>query len=326
MCIWSDLLCDYTNKCYFCGRLDNEDPVMEQIKVEPVFVRFADIPHKLGQGRLGDQFMIFDNLDGDDVSDSSYEQQPVKTDVLLSFHVISGGMHVLVNMHDVELEANDVLTLMPGCVFQVSANSSDVQVFCIAASEDFFRSVYESLGLKVALTQRYNRYTKRGGNQEALQNSLALYRQIKAELSRPSYPMQKHVIQRYCEIMALKDSEFYMEETQDVLQSLSRKDEIFRQFLQLLERDFKRERSIQYYASQLCLSPKYLSAVVREVSGKHGSQWIDDYVVFEAKALLKQGTLSVKQVSDWLNFPSQSMFGRFFKKITGVSPKKYKTM
>lgn len=298
---------------------------MEQVKVEPVFIRFADIPYRLGQGRLADQFMIFDNLDDGDVSIRAEGQQPVKTDALLAFHLVCGKMSVLVNMREVILNDNDVLTLTPGCVFQITALAPGTQVFCFAASEDFFRSVYESLGLKVALTKRYNRYTKRGGNEDALQNTLAVYLQIKNDLSKPAYPMQKHVIRRYCEIIALRDYEFYVEEQPETMHASTRKEEIFSQFLQLLERDFKRERSIQYYATQLCLSSKYLSAVVREVSGKHGSQWIDEYVVFEAKALLKQGTLSVKQVSDWLNFPSQSMFGRFFKKVTGVPPKRYKS-
>lgn len=299
---------------------------MEQVKVEPVFVRFADIPYRLGQGRLGDLFMIFDNLDDGDVSIHTEGQQPVKTDAMLAFHLVCGKMTVLVNMHEVCLGDNDVLNLMPGCVFQIIEVTPGTQVFCMATSEDFFRSVYESLGLKVALTQRYNRYIKRSGNKDALQNALAVYLQIKNDLSKPAYPMRKHVIQRYCEIIALRDYEFYVEEQPESTHATTRKEEIFGLFLQLLERDFKRERSIHYYATQMCLSPKYLSAVVREISGKHCSQWIDDYVVFEAKALLKQGTLSVKQVSDWLNFPSQSMFGRFFKKVTGLSPKQYKSM
>lgn len=77
-------------------------------------------------------------------------------------------------------------------------------------------------------------------------------------------------------------------------------------------------------AGKLCISPKYLSHVVRSVSGRHPGDWIRDYVVLEAKALLKSGKYTVQQVSDSLNFPNQSFFGTYFKKATGVSPMAYK--
>ena len=107
---------------------------------------------------------------------------------------------------------------------------------------------------------------------------------------------------------------------------VGRKEQIFRDFLTLLEQHFTQERSISFYADRMCLTPKYLSTIVKEVSGKHGMQWIDEYVTLEAKALLRDNSLSVKQVSDQLNFPSQSMFGRFIKKMTGYSPKQYKQL
>lgn len=74
----------------------------------------------------------------------------------------------------------------------------------------------------------------------------------------------------------------------------------------------------------LSIAPKYLSHVVRSVSGRHPGDCIRDYVVLEAKALLKSGKYTVQQVSDSLNFPNQSFFGTYFKKATGVSPMAYK--
>ena len=109
----------------------------------------------------------------------------------------------------------------------------------------------------------------------------------------------------------------------EIRKPVGRKEQIFKDFLTLLEQHFTQERSISFYADRMCLTPKYLSTIVKEVSGKHGMQWIDEYVALEAKALLREGSMSVKQVSDKLNFPSQSMFGRFFKKMTGYSPKQY---
>lgn len=87
---------------------------------------------------------------------------------------------------------------------------------------------------------------------------------------------------------------------------------------------YRKERKVLYYADRLHLSASYLSTVVKRISGKTAAEWIDDYVVLEAKALLKSTKLTIQQISDELNFPSQSFFGKYFKRITGLSPKEYR--
>lgn len=57
---------------------------------------------------------------------------------------------------------------------------------------------------------------------------------------------------------------------------------------------------------------------------KSAAEWIDDYVILEAKALLRSTNLTIQQISYELNFPSQSFFGKYFKRLTGMSPKEYK--
>ena len=61
-------------------------------------------------------------------------------------------------------------------------------------------------------------------------------------------------------------------------------------------------------------------------SGRSVREWIEEYVVTEAKAQLRSTTKSIKEISDDLNFPSQTFFGKYFKRITGTSPKKYREM
>jgi AraC-like DNA-binding protein len=74
----------------------------------------------------------------------------------------------------------------------------------------------------------------------------------------------------------------------------------------------------------LSLTPKYLSQIIKASTGKSANEWIDEYVMLEAKALLKSTTMTIQQISDELNFPSQSFFGKYFKRCEGVSPKEYR--
>lgn len=104
----------------------------------------------------------------------------------------------------------------------------------------------------------------------------------------------------------------------------NRAEEYFRQFTELLGEHYKHERSVGFYARQLCITPKYLTTLIKRISGKSVSEWIDNYVIFEAKTLLKYSNMSVQEIAYYLNFPNQSFFGSYFKRNAGMSPSQYK--
>jgi AraC-like DNA-binding protein len=95
-------------------------------------------------------------------------------------------------------------------------------------------------------------------------------------------------------------------------------------FLELVKENFKHERKMSFYADKLCLTPKYLSLKICEITGKSAADWIDSFVMIEAKALLKSTNMTIQQISDELNFTSQSFFGKYFKRLAGISPKEYR--
>lgn len=96
------------------------------------------------------------------------------------------------------------------------------------------------------------------------------------------------------------------------------------QFLQLAQQNFRKERFLEFYANKLEVSPKHLSRTVKSQTGFSAVEWIERLVILEAKVLLKSSNLNIQQISDELNFPSQSFFGKYFKKITGMSPKEFR--
>ena len=104
----------------------------------------------------------------------------------------------------------------------------------------------------------------------------------------------------------------------------NRAEEYFRQFTELLGEHYKHERSVGFYARQLCITPKYLTTRIKRISGKSVSEWIDNYVILEAKTLLKYSNMSVQEIAYYLNFPNQSFFGSYFKRNAGMSPSQYK--
>ena len=100
----------------------------------------------------------------------------------------------------------------------------------------------------------------------------------------------------------------------------SRQDELFKQFMILLKENFKHEHTLSFYADRLCVSPKYLSTIVKTVSGQSVSKWINVYLIDEIKSLLRNSNLSIKEIACLLNFPNISFFGKFVKRQTRKSP------
>jgi AraC-like DNA-binding protein len=104
----------------------------------------------------------------------------------------------------------------------------------------------------------------------------------------------------------------------------TRKEEQFERFLTLVGEEYREKRTIAYYADKLCITPKYLSALSKSLTGITAGDWIDRSVIQEAKALLKNSSYTIQEVSDMMNFPNQSFFGRYFKHHVGCSPKDYR--
>lgn len=106
--------------------------------------------------------------------------------------------------------------------------------------------------------------------------------------------------------------------------NISRAQQLFKKFMQLVNNYHDQERSLQFYADKMFLTPKYISGMIKSYSGKSALDWINEYVMLEARMMLRYTDMTVQEIAYRLNFPTQSAFGKYFKQQVGVSPKKYR--
>ena len=107
-------------------------------------------------------------------------------------------------------------------------------------------------------------------------------------------------------------------------QRSARLNQVFERFIALVNEHHCSERGMAFYADKLCLTPKYLSTLIKQASGRSAPDWIDDFVILEAKNLLKYTDLAIKEIVYKLHFPNQSVFFKFFKAHTGLTPSEYR--
>lgn len=104
----------------------------------------------------------------------------------------------------------------------------------------------------------------------------------------------------------------------------TRKEELANKFFGLIMKHFKENKDVAFYADKLCITSKYLTMVIKEVSGKSAKDWIVEYIVLEIKALLKNTNMNIQEIAVKTNFANQSSLGRFFRKHTGMSLSQYR--
>ncbi len=105
----------------------------------------------------------------------------------------------------------------------------------------------------------------------------------------------------------------------------NKKDTVFHNFILALFQYYRKEREVAFYAQLQHITPRYFSTIIKESSGSHPSSWIIQMVITEAKLLLEKSDLSIKEITEELNFPTQSFFGKYFKQYVGVPPKVYRS-
>lgn len=106
----------------------------------------------------------------------------------------------------------------------------------------------------------------------------------------------------------------------------TRAEELFGRFMNLLSEHFTQERKVTFYASELCVTPKYLATTIKQASGKTPTTWINEMVFMEMERELRYSQLSIKEIAYELHFPNTSFFGKFFKARSGMSPLRYRQL
>jgi AraC-type DNA-binding domain-containing proteins len=142
------------------------------------------------------------------------------------------------------------------------------------------------------------------------------------QYKRVDHPSRTEILKAQLFSFAAEVSYIYSREA--VLITTTRHQQIVDNFFRLLHTFHKKERSPLFYADKLCVSPRHLSNVMKNITGHSLYYWISEFSIKEAKILLKSSDMSITQISEELNFPNSSFFAKFFKKKTGFSPLQFR--
>jgi len=100
--------------------------------------------------------------------------------------------------------------------------------------------------------------------------------------------------------------------------------ELFTRFYEAIIEHYCESREVNFYANLFCLTPKHFASVIKQQTGINAHEWINNYVILQAKSKLKYQKLNIQQVAQQLGFSEQAAFSRFFRNATGMTPSEFK--
>ena len=264
---------------------------------------------------IGDDFILLDKpIIG------SVFGHPFKVDVVTAIICLEGEMRGKMDLIPYRSSAPCMIVIMPDQILEYEYISPDFSGKFIVMSRRFVESLYIEDRFALFVAVRDNPVIPLG--EEELEAMQTYYRMMQRTISVKEHPYRLEVARNLTRAFLYGAGYFFHTVPED--KKRSKHETLVDDFLKLVRSHYKQHRALEFYADKLCLTPKYMSAVIKQASGTSASDWIDEYVILEAKALLKSTNKTIQQVSDELNFPSQSFFGKYFKRLVGVSPKEYR--
>ena len=239
--------------------------------------------------------------------------------------VLQGWITMLYNGHEVYYTKDDLIIYTPGMVVSVIAISNDYRGICLVTDKDF---AFESPTIRDAIRAAYlpvvelsePRLTLAEEDNHHLMELMGIIRRY---LLSPDHPFRSECLRTTYGLFLLELNAIQERAIRD-RRFPKRIEELFFDFLRLVPVHFSEHHDVAFYASQLCITPRYLSQIVREVSGRTVVDYINQMLLMEASYLLQQTSLPIVQIADRLHFSEAASFTRFFTRMKGMNPREFR--
>jgi AraC family transcriptional activator of pobA len=237
-------------------------------------------------------------------------------------------MSLKLNLLEYNLKKNDLMVIAPNSVREFIRTEEDCNISGLIFTSGFMIKT----GIHKKYIEPFDFFAAHGNphlhlnTEDATIINDVLNTLLQKSLSRDSNPFGLEILQHYYAAFMYELAALHRKYNADVKIKLTRKEDLSMRFLKLLPKHFREERSVQFYADKLFVTPKYLTQAIKEITTKTAGTFIDEMVIMEAKILLGDPAFSVAQVAESLFFSDQFFFSKFFKNQTGIAPAKYRKL
>jgi len=260
----------------------------------------------------------------DRISDAPIPTEPTRLNFILMALCRKGRAQYSIDTREQQVLPGDLLFVSEGHIVDNYMASPDFECLCIMVSTEFYHGFVQNVKNVSSLLLFSTNNPVVALTPRECQVYTNYYQTIREKMGNAGHHYRTELVKALLLAMFYDMSNVIWRVEQQGEKRQSRASITFAKFIQLLEQNFRKERRVSWYADQLCITPKYLSEIVKQVSKRTPNEWIDSYVILEIRVLLKNSTKNIKEITEELHFPNQSFFGKYFKDHMGVSPSEYR--
>lgn len=243
-----------------------------------------------------------------------------------NYHLImltSGELTVDINYRVFNMKPGSTLHISSGEVIRAIETAKEISGFHIIFSPEFQTEMRTTRKSPISL-QLKREYPYQEFSENEYEFLLESVRRLIIYIENTSHYYQPIVVKNEVQNLLLNISSKRRHLHGDSIDNANHQEVIRERFRNLVEGYSSEQHQVSWYADALMISPDYLSKIIREYDGSSARAWINRALVSKAEFLMQQSDITIKEISNKLNFPDQSSFGRFFKSNTGQSPKEYR--
>lgn len=252
---------------------------------------------------------------------------PFVTDGVIFAICINGRGKLKINFKEYDIEKNTIMTFLPHYIIEITELDENAMNEFLIFSPDFLTEMPSLDNFDVSMSIIQSPCLK--VSEEQTERLLEFHSFIVKQYKRRDHPFREHMAKSLLVALLSEVGAIYhntitdKNEIQEPESNKYQKEQVHT-FFKLLLAHHKEEKTLQFYANKMLLTPKYLSTIIKERTGRTAFSWINEALVSSIKYMLKTTDLTILQISEELNFPNPSFFGRFFKKHTGMTPVQYR--
>lgn len=292
-------------------------------------LKFENLPNPDGTINYKKKLFFYDNFsnrtlqEGIEVVNAYGNSLPVKVTFTIVIFCEEGCVNLSYNMQEKTLTGGQVVILVPGTVIENIYIMPDTEFVILAVADDDFvpgGKLYNSTFIQKNFTSPLLLTLDRALSH----NCISIYKHLRESVVTKGDTLPEELVKGFFMVM----SGMVVINIQHCLmardrEKISSSEQILKAFLQRAEEDHREHKDVKYYANRAGLTPKYFAKVILKASGRHPLNLIREYIINDARTMLKSGNYTVDQICNILHFSSRAQFNKYFKDATGISPVRY---
>lgn len=235
---------------------------------------------------------------------------------------LGGEGEFTIESQSYKLKKGDMCVIFPNNILHVRKKSADFKGYTVVCTPEFLMSVNIPSGTPIYLYVKDNPcISLKNKEQEEL---IKMCDFLKEHDARKDHPCREEISKHLVSAIIYEVIGIYKRGEPLSQQPYSRKNKLFFEFQELVAKNYRKQRRIEFYADKLCVSSRHLAAICKEITGYTAKDFLNEHIVVNIRVLLSTTDMTIAQISEELDFPNASFFTKFFKEQTGMTPKEYR--